>query len=126
MDIIAHITHYSKERGEYQTEYRPPHTLKKCIVYNHAETAPEPFKLFAIGGTVKDGFSSNWDIYADPTTGTLYSIARPESGAGGTYFGHCDHVRNLMRQGSFSDTLTEYGKELMINSGYKKEVQEYA
>lgn len=126
MDIIAHIPHYSKERGEYQTEYRPAATLTTYRLYEHTETPAAPRVLFAIGGTEEDGFSSNWDIYADPTTGTLYSIARPESGAGGTYFGHCDHVRNLMRQGSFSDTLTEYGKELMINSGYKKEVQEYA
>lgn len=40
-------------------------------------------------------------------------IARPDSGASNSSFGDVRHVKNLMRQGYFSDTLTDYGKILM-------------
>ena len=104
-------TSYSRERGEYEQETETAETLtgyKSCCgLYFEI-----PLKLFAIGGKPENNFSDNWDIYADEK-GTLYSIARPGSGCGCTFFGDKNHIKNLIRQGHFSDTLTEYGKQLM-------------
>lgn len=111
--ITAHITHYNKDtRTEYQTEYIPPETLTTYSLYERIETAEKPLRLFAIGGTEKDGYSDNWDIYADEN-GTLLSIPRPSSGACGTWYGDINHIKRLQRQGIFCDTLTAYGKKLM-------------
>lgn len=52
----------------------------------------------------------NWTLFGNPDTGIIYSIARPGQGASSSYFGKADHVKNLIREGHFSDTLTEAGK----------------
>lgn len=110
MNYKTYVTRWNKERGEYQQETTTPDTLPGYTSCNMFFDIP--LHLFAIGGSEKDNFCSNWDIYADKK-GTLYSIARPESGASNSYFGDCNHIRNLMRKGYFTDTLTTYGAELM-------------
>lgn len=52
----------------------------------------------------------NWTLFGNPETGIIYSIARPGQGASSSYFGKADHVKNLIRDGFFSDTLTEAGQ----------------
>lgn len=106
----THFTSWNATRGEYKQETETAETLTG---YKSGNLFFEiPLTLFAIGGKKEENFCSNWDIYADKK-GALYSIARPNSGCGSTIFGDCNHVKNLIRQGYFSDTLTEYGRQLM-------------
>ncbi len=97
-------------KKEYNKPYTTTDTLTEYSIYNRIEIGN--LKLFAIGGNLKDDFCDNWDIYAD-TNGRLYSIPRKGSGCQGTHYGDINHVKNLMRQGYFRDTLTPYGFELM-------------
>lgn len=53
---------------------------------------------------------SNWTLFGNPATGIIYSVARPGQGASSSYFGKADHVKRLIREGHFSDTLTEAGQ----------------
>lgn len=106
----VNIPSYSTTRGEYEKPATIPEELETFSFYNRTEHGRRI--LFAIGGTEKDNFCSNWDIYADER-GTLYSIARPGSGAQSSYFGDVNHVKNLIRAGHFWHTLTEYGRRLM-------------
>ena len=109
----THFTSWNKTRGEYEQETETAEILYKYSLYErNSETFDAPLILFAIGGNEKNNFSSNWDIYASKR-GTLYSIPRPGSGCRGTFYGDTNHIRHLMRQGYFSDTLTEYGRQLM-------------
>ena len=107
----THFTSWNATRGEYEQETETAETLKgyqsSCGLYFETELT-----LFAIGGEEKGGYSSNWDIYADKK-GTLYSIARPGSTAESTYFGDKHHIKNLIRQGYFHNTLTDYGRQIM-------------
>lgn len=106
----TYFTSWSKEKGEYKQETETAETLKG---YASGKLYFEiPLRLFAIGGNKQDNFCNNWDIYADKK-GALYSIARPNSGCGSTFFGDCNHIKALIRQGYFHDTLTEYGRQLM-------------
>lgn len=111
MEYITHVTRWSKEKGEYMQENTTPDTLSgyfSCGMFFNT-----PLKLFAIGGNENDHFCDNWDIYAD-TKGYLYSIARQAAAdCKNSYFGDVKHIKRLMRQGYFSDTLTDYGKKLM-------------
>ena len=104
------FTTWSKERGEYEKETTTPDILSGYTSCNMFFA--KPLRLFAIGGNKENNFCDNWDIYAD-NEGTLYSIARKGSGASNSYYGDCNHIRNLMRKGYFRDTLTAYGAELM-------------
>lgn len=106
------IPTWSESRGEYKKPATTPEILNRYLLYGHEETHAAPLVLFAIGGKPEDNYCSNWDIYAD-SKGTLYSIARPGSGASGSYFGDAAHVKRLMKQGYFSDTLTAYGEKLL-------------
>ena len=106
----THFTSWNATRGEYEQETETAETLKGYKSGNLFFNIP--LILFAIGGKEKDGFSHNWDLYADEG-GTLYSIARPNSTCDSTIFGDCRHVKSLIKQGYFSDTLTEYGRQLM-------------
>jgi len=110
----THFTTYSPERGEHEQETETAEKLPGYISCNMV--FEKELTLFAIGGTESDGFSDNWDIYADKE-GTLYSIARPGTSCQNSYFGDCRHISRLMRQGYFRDTLTEYGRELMQKNG---------
>ena len=106
----THFTSWNATRGEYEQETETAETLEG---YKSGSLFFDiPLILFAIGGKKEENFCSNWDIYADEK-GTLYSIARPQSGCGSTIFGDKNHVKNLIRQGYFSDTLTEYGRQIM-------------
>lgn len=109
-EYTVFIPSYAPTRGEYEKPATIPEQLENHTFYGHTEHGKRI--LFAIGGTENDNFCSNWDIYADER-GTLYSIARPGSGAGSTFFGDVAHVRNLIRAGHFSATLTEYGRRIM-------------
>ena len=106
----TYVTRWSKEKGEYKQETTTAETLTGYTSCGLCFSVD--LRLFAIGGSDTDNFCGNWDIYAD-NKGTLYSIARPNSGAGNSYFGDCDHVKYLMRKGYFHDTLTPYGRQLM-------------
>lgn len=108
----THFTTWSRDRGEYEQETETAEILYTYKLYNRVETFRAPLILFAVGGNEKNNFSDNFDIYADKT-GHLYSIARPGTGCEGTHFGDANHIRHLMRQGCWRDTLTEYGRELM-------------
>ncbi|MBR2579211.1 MAG: hypothetical protein IKE41_03665 [Clostridia bacterium] len=104
------FTSYDATRGEYEQETETAETLNG---YKSGGLYFNTFLiLFAIGGNAENNYCDNWDIYADKK-GTLYSIARPGTSCGNSYFGDCNHIKNLIRQGYFSDTLTEYGKALM-------------
>lgn len=104
------FTSWNKTRGEYEQETETAEILNGYMLYNsHCDGV---LTLFAIGGKKENNFSDNWDIYADKK-GTLYSIARPGTGCCSTFFGDKNHIKNLIRQGHFSDTLTEYGEQLM-------------
>lgn len=106
----TYVTKWSRERGEYKQETETAETLKgynSCGMF--FETS---LTLFAIGGKKENDFCDNWDIYANKE-GTLYSIARPNSGCGNSYFGDKNHIKRLIKQGLFSDTLTEYGRQIM-------------
>lgn len=106
----TYFTSFNRERGEFEQETETAETLNGYILYNsHCDGV---LTLFAIGGKPENNFSHNWDIYADEK-GRLYSIARPGTRCGSTIFGDKNHVKNLIREGCFSDTLTEYGKQLM-------------
>lgn len=106
----TYVTRWSKDRGEYKQETTTAETLTgytACGMFFSVNLT-----LFAIGGREEDHFCNNWDIYADKN-GTLYSISRPMSGCGNSIFGDCDHVKHLIRQGYFHDTLTTYGRQMM-------------
>ena len=105
----TNITKWSETRGEYLQPTETPEELTKYRLYNHEETSNPPLKLFAIGGKPDDNFTSNWDIY-ETKTGYFYSIARKGSTAESTIFGDINHIKNLIRQGYFNNTLTEYAK----------------
>lgn len=110
MAYITHFTSYTAERGEFKQETTTEETLTgytACGLFFEKK-----LKLFAIGGTLEEGFCSNWDIFADET-GALYSIARPGTTCGNSYFGNREHVQYLIMQGYFHDTLTEHGKKIM-------------
>lgn len=106
----TYFTTWSKERCEHEQETETAETLNSYILYNSHYDGK--LTLFAIGGKKENRFCDNWDIYADEK-GVLYSIARPGTGCGSTFFGDKNHIKNLMKQGYFSDTLTEYGKKIM-------------
>ena len=108
----TNIPRWTIERGDYNTPTETPETLTEYSLYNRIEKAETPLILFAIGGKPDEGFSHNWDLYIS-NKGTIYSIPRKGSGACGTYYGDINHIKNLMRRGIFSDTLTPYGESLM-------------
>ena len=110
MEYKTFVTSWSKDRGEYKQETTTADTLPGYTLCNIFFTTP--LQLFAIGGNESNNFCDNWDLYAD-AKGHIYSIARPDSGASNSSFGDVRHIKNLMRQGYFSDTLTDYGKILM-------------
>ena len=107
--IIAHIHTWD---GKNEPTYTPPGILPEYSLYGHIETHAAPLVLFAIGGKQENGYSDNFDIYADKN-GTLYSIPRPGSGCCGTYYGDRQHIKKLIRQNTFSYTLTTYGEKVM-------------
>lgn len=110
MEYITNIPKWNIEKGDYLQETKTPDTLTgytSCGIWFDKE-----LKLFAIGGNKEDNFCTNWDIYAD-TKGTLYSIARTGSGCNNSFFGDCNHIKNLIRRGYFGGTLTDYGMQLM-------------
>lgn len=90
----------------------PSYDIEKKQEYNKPCTTPDTLngmKLFAIGGNLKDGFCSNWDLYIDDS-GTIHSIARTGSTAKNSYFGDTRHIKSLIRQGYWNnDTLTAIG-----------------
>ena len=104
------IPTWTKETGDTTKEAITPEYLTSYSLYDHEETGKR--FLFAIGGKPENGFSSNWDLYIDDR-GTIYSIAREGSTAHGTYYGDKNHIKRLIREGHFSDTLTEYGQSSM-------------
>lgn len=106
------FTKWRRDIGEYKEAVSIPESLESYSLYGHTETYAAPLILFAIGGSEKDGFCDNWDLYIDKK-GTIYSIARPGSGADGTLFGDIQYIKHLIRMGGFSDTLTEYGRAKM-------------
>ena len=57
---------------------------------------------------------SNWTLFGDPADGHIWSIARPGQGASSSWFGKSDHVRRLIREGHFHDTLTEAGQAFIF------------
>ena len=99
-----------EKKQEYNKPYVTADTLTEYKLYKRTEQGKRI--LFAIGGSLKDGFCHNWDIYADEK-GNLYSIARKGSGCEGTYYGDIRHIKHLMRTGHWHDTLTPYGFKLM-------------
>ena len=99
-----------EKKQEYNKPYTTADTLTEYSLYKRTEKGN--LKLFAIGGSIKDGFCDNWDIYAD-NKGHLYSIARKSSGCEGTHYGDINHIKSLMRKGQFYDTLTAYGFQMM-------------
>lgn len=107
---IVSIPLWSREKGDYTARVTVPEELTHSALYNHTEAGKRV--LFAIGGTAENGFCDNWDIYADEK-GTLYSIARYGTTCESTFFGDVRHVRRLINQGHFHDTLTAYGRRLM-------------
>lgn len=118
MNYKTLIPTWTKETGDSNKEARTADILNKYSIYGREESHASPLVLFAIGGKREEGFSDNWDIYADKN-GTLYSIPRNGSGCSGTYFGDVNHIKNLMRKGHFSDTLTIYGLKMMYQKGAK-------
>lgn len=119
MFYATNIPCWDYKTGDYNRPYQTADVLTTGEYgMLHTATEKNPLFLFAIGGNVNDDFSDNWDIYATKS-GYLFSIARAGSTAGHSCFGTVDHIYRLMRQGHFSDTLTEYGKKLMNEKGYK-------
>lgn len=72
--------------------------------------------LFAIGGSIKDGFLHNWDYYINPDDGTLYYIAREGSSCKSGYFGDVSHIKYLMNTTGFSGVLTPAGFKAMYKT----------
>lgn len=107
---MAYIAHIPTINDSISAPYEVPELLNKFNLYEHEERAQR--YLFAVGGNESDNFTNNWDIYTDKK-GTLYSIARPGTGCRGSYFGDVNHIKNLIRQGYFKDTLTQIGVEMM-------------
>lgn len=110
MEYITNIPKWNIEKGDYLQETKTPDKIPgyiSCGIFFDKE-----LKLFSIGGTKKDNYSSNWDIYADKD-GNLYSIARKGSGCSNTYFGTPAHIKNLIRQGHFNNEFTAYGHNMM-------------
>lgn len=65
---------------------------------------------------------SNWNITYSERSGYFYAIAKPDRGAESSHFGRIGHIRMLVRQGHFKDSLanlTEYGRELLSQHGIK-------
>ena len=116
MNYKTLIPTWTIETGDSTKDATTADILYKYSFYGREETHAAPLVLFAIGGKKADGFTSNFDIYAD-NKGTLYSIPRKGSGCRGTYFGDVNHIRHLMRQGYFSGTLTLYGLKMMYERG---------
>lgn len=118
MNYKTLIPIWTKETGDTTKDAITADILNIYSLYSREETHAAPLVLFAIGGKRENGFSDNWDIYADKN-GTLYSIPRNGSGCSGTYFGDVNHIKSLMRKGHFSDTLTLYGLKMMYQKGGK-------
>lgn len=113
-EIPGHHPTKGSNKMEYLTQI-PAYNAETHTEYTKLHTTPDNLNnmvLFAIGGSLKDDFCTNWDIYATED-GTLYSIARNGSGCRNTYFGDVNHIRHLMREGYWSSTLTPYGFKLM-------------
>ena len=78
-------------------------------------------KLFATG-------SSNWDYFArieENGKPSIYSIAKPGSGAGDSWFGPIDHISSLIREDCWDGEFTEYGRKLMKEYGQEKYLERH-
>ena len=67
---------------------------------------------------------SNWDYVVDwpwedePEKAAVWYVARPGSGADSGYMGDLNHIRRLIRKGSFHCTLTPLGEALLNGNSH--------
>ncbi len=56
---------------------------------------------------------SNWTLFFDGSS--VWSVARPGSGASSSWFGSLDHIRSLIRKGYYKpENLNAYGRKLVM------------
>lgn len=98
--------------------YIPSYNTETKKEYNKPTETPSTHGdavLFAIGGSIKDGFLHNWDYYIT-SDGVIYSIAREGSTCKNSYFGDVNHIKYLMKTTGFSGVLTPAGFKAMYKT----------
>lgn len=76
-------------------------------------------KLFAID-------NSNWDYYLSCKEGekpVVFAIAKEGSGCRSSYFGHLDHIVDLICDDLWNGEFTEFGRDIMKLCGFSRYIE---